>query len=117
MNRLKPLYQVTLELEELLDQEITSKNRESIISDVNLLVGTRGDLLQEVTPPFTEEEKWIGEQLVIMNNTIQQKMTAIFTDLKQEMKQVKKQKRSNKTYTNPYKNIKTIDGMFMDSKK
>ncbi|WP_106496672.1 flagellar protein FliT [Lentibacillus sp. Marseille-P4043] len=117
MNRLKPLFQVTLELEEILSRDISAKNREAIIVDVNRLIEKRGDLLQELTPPFTDEENQIGEKLVTMNNTIQENMTSLFADLKQEMKQVKKQKRSNKTYTNPYKNVQTIDGMFMDKKE
>lgn len=117
MNRLKPFYEITVKLAELLDQDINAKNRETIISQVNLLIEKRGDLLPEVPPPFTEDEKRVGSDIVLLNNKIQQKMNALFIDLKREMKQFKKQKKSNKIYTNPYEKIQTMDGMFLDNKK
>ncbi|WP_099159883.1 flagellar protein FliT [Virgibacillus ndiopensis] len=117
MNRLDSLYQVTKQLEEILDHDVSPGNREQVIGEINELTEKRGDLLKKVMPPFNDTEKLTGEKLVEMNNKIQQKMNSLFVELKQEMKQIKQQKKSNKTYTNPYENVKTIDGMFMDSRK
>lgn len=116
MNRLKELYDVTLKLKEVLDQHITAKNREAVIAEINKLVDLRGNSIQNITPPYTEEEKQCGNELVQLNVDIQKQMQSLFEDLKMEMKQVKQQKKSNNTYLNPYKNIHTADGMFMDRK-
>lgn len=117
MDRLKVLFEVTKELEDVLNQPITSKNRESIIEQVNHLIEERGQLMETVKSPFTEEEKLMGEKLVIMNETIQSKMTEVLNLLKVEMKQLKKKKKSNQNYVNPYKDVRLTDGMYLDSKK
>ncbi|GAB3056958.1 flagellar protein FliT [Virgibacillus ainsalahensis] len=117
MNRLQPLYDVTLQLKEVIDQEITSQNRDTIVEQVNQLVEQRGYHMKELTPPYTQEEKYLGEKLIELNVPIQQSMNQLFAQLKEEMKQVKKQRKSNRKYINPYANVRTMDGMFMDSKK
>lgn len=117
MNRLEALYQVTAELQELLEQEITAKNREQVILQVDLLVEKRGKYMEALEPPYTDEEIQLGQQLIPMNEQIQQLMNELFADLKTEMKQVKKQKKSNRSYVNPYKNVQALDGRFLDSKK
>ncbi|ASN04732.1 flagellar protein FliT [Virgibacillus necropolis] len=117
MVRLKALVKITKELEEVLNQPIITKNRESVIEQINLLIEKRGKLMDSVKPPFTEEEKVMGKKLIILNESIQLKMTEVLDVLKVEMKQLKKQKKSNQNYVNPYKDVRTMDGMFMDSKK
>ncbi len=44
-------------------------------------------------------------------------MNALFTELKQEMQQMKQQRKSTQSYINPYRDVQTMDGMFMDKKK
>lgn len=117
MPRLDALYKVTMRLYYLLDEPVQSKDRETVIKQVNALIEQRGDLLQDVIPPFTEKEKKIGEEIVFFNEHIQKQMHVLFDELREEMKQVKKQKKSNRTYTNPYEKMGSVDGMFMDSKK
>jgi flagellar protein FliT len=117
MNRLKALYDVTRKLDKLLKQPVQPKSREDVITQVNTLIEQRGDFLQKITPPFTDEEKGTGKEIVILNEQIQKQMHLLFNALKQEMKQVKKQKKSNRTYTNPYEKMEVMDGMFMDRKK
>ena len=66
---------------------------------------------------FPLRNRSLAKKLVPINEDVQNKMQVIFTDLKTEMKQVKQQKKSNQSYTNPYKSVQTMDGMFMDRKK
>ncbi len=117
MNRVEPVYELTLQMKQLLNQEITGKTRESIIDQLTALITQRGIAMKALNPPYTEAEKQLGKELMQFNEEIQSKMQTLFSDLKKEMKQVKMQKKSNQSYTNPYKNIQTMDGMFMDSKK
>lgn len=116
MNRLTTCYELTKQLKQVLDQSITPANRESIINEVNDLVQKREKVMKQITPPFTEAEKELGKQVVLLNEPIQQKMQTIFAALKKDMQQIKKQKRSNESYTNPYEGVHTMDGMFLDNK-
>src|SRR5690625_5176865 len=100
MTRLDALYEVTMKLYQLLKEPIPSKDRETVIKQVDELIEQRGNLLQDIIPPFTEKEKKIGEEIVLFNEHIQKQMHVLFVELKEEMKQVKKQKKSNRTYTN-----------------
>ncbi|WP_430790973.1 flagellar protein FliT [Virgibacillus flavescens] len=117
MGRLELLVEITTELELVLNSSVDSKNREPIIEQINSLIERRGSLLDEVKPPFTEEEKVLGKKLVVMNETIQIKMNKVLSSLKVEMKQLKTQKKSNLNYVNPYKDVRSMDGMYVDSKK
>lgn len=117
MNRLRPFYELTELLESLLEQEITSVNRDTIIGEVNRLIEQRAILFMEIYPPFTEEEKRTGAQIVEKNRVLQSKLNLLFSNLKQEMKQIQQKKKSNLTYINPYGHIRPADGMFLDSKK
>lgn len=117
MNHLEITYDLTKRLEQELDKPINQGNREIIIERVNDLIEQRGIHLDKVTPPFTEKEKVIGDHIVRLNSQIEIRMTALFDELKTEMKQVKSQRQSNRSYTNPYKNVQALDGMFLDSKK
>ena len=117
MNRVQMLYDVTLQLQHILDREITVNNREQVIEQVNQLIEIRGKHMESLTSPYTDEEKMLGKKIIILNDKIEKKMHVLFNELKTEMKEVKKQKQSNRKYTNPYEHVQTMDGMFLDSKK
>ncbi|MBU5467789.1 flagellar protein FliT [Virgibacillus sp. MSJ-26] len=117
MNRLEELYEATQQLETLLSKDVNVNNREQVIEKINTLVEKRGKYMEDLVPPYSESEKAMGEKLLVLNHHIQEKLNVLFEDLKDEMKQVKKQKKSNQSYSNPYKKMEAIDGMFMDLKE
>ncbi|WP_284139273.1 MULTISPECIES: flagellar protein FliT [unclassified Virgibacillus] len=117
MSSVKQVYDVTLELKQVLDQHITAKNRPAVIEEVNALIEKRGMMMEMIQHPFSDEDQRIGQELIQLNNLIQQQMQILFDALKSEMKQVKKQKKSNHSYINPYSSVQSFDGMFMDKKK
>jgi len=117
MNRLEKLYKITKQLKIVVSQQITAENREQVIQTINQLVEQRGMYMKEIVPPYTEAEKAMGEELIIINKQIQDQLDKLFEGLKKEMRQIKKQKKSNQSYINPYKKVQTMDGMFLDQKK
>ncbi|RDW15672.1 flagellar protein FliT [Oceanobacillus chungangensis] len=117
MNRLESIYDLTLELKKLLDEPMTAKSREAVITDLNRILIKRGVEMENINAPLSTEEQNLGKKLVPINEAVQKKMQVMFTDLKTEMKQVKQQKKSNQSYINPYKSVQAVDGMFMDRKK
>lgn len=117
MNRILPIYQITESMQQLLIQDIDSQNREEVIGIFQEKMEERGQLLEAIAPPYTEDEEKLGRKVVQMNQGIEQKMRYLFFALKNEMKQVQQQKKSTTSYSNPYKNVQSMDGMFLDQKK
>ena len=117
MNRVRPVFEITEKIEKILKDEITSNNRQSVIEEINSLLIEREKYMENISEPYTNEELELGKKLLPINQHIQQEMNLLFTELKVEMKQMKKQKNSNRKYTNPYENVQTVDGMFMDKRK
>src|SRR5690625_6049157 len=48
---------ISMKLYQLLKEPIPSKDRETVINQVDELIEQRGNLLQDIIPPFTEKEK------------------------------------------------------------
>lgn len=117
MKQIEMLYDLTIKLDQILTQPITLKNRDEVIASVTALINERGKYMTNMTPPFTEEEKKMGKEIIERNEKIKWKMNQLFEELKQDMKQVKKQKASSRSYINPYGTIQTTDGMYLDSKQ
>lgn len=116
MNRLEEVYEMTLKLNTILTN-VTAENRESLIQEINELIDKREQALKLVKSPYTLDEKVIGQKLLSLNKTVQKQLDQVFTKLKQEMEQMQQQKKSNRSYINPYGEIKTIDGVYIDSKQ
>jgi flagellar protein FliT len=117
MTRVQKIYDITLQLEKLLNQDISPQNRDQLIVRVNQLIAARGKHMETLPVSYTEREKTLGRNIILRNNRIEQKMKVLFAALKNEMKLIKKRKQTNRNYINPYEHIETIDGMFLDSKK
>lgn len=117
MNRLEKIYELTLQIKQLFEQNVDSNNREDVIEQLNELLEKRGEYMKQLTPPYTEEENKLGQQLIPMNEQIEKQIQKVFHELKLEMKQFKKQKKTNHSYANPYKQVQVNDGMFLDKKK
>lgn len=117
MNRVQEVYDVTLKMNEILSETVSTHNRDTVIEQIQKLLQQRETLLLELKKPFTKEETLLGQKLVDINKEVQEKMDQHFTALKLEMKQIKKQKHSNKNYVNPYRNVAVMDGMYLDKKK
>ena len=117
MSRLDKLYDMTVNLKAVLDQDITPENRDEIIIKVHELLDQRASEIRKRITPYTKEEKQLGHKIVLLNDVIETQMDKHFEDLRQEMKQTKKQKKLNRSYINPYGKITSTDGMYVDSKQ
>lgn len=114
---LKDFFLITEKLYNLLQEEITVKNRAEIIEKIDLHLEEREQIINKIVPPYTEEEKAKGKEIIKKNKVIDKRINEIFQQLKKEMQQTKQRKRSNESYENPYKSVQVMDGMFLDQKK
>jgi len=114
-NRVQHIYDLTKDIVSLLNNH--EIEREQMISELTELLQKREQLLENLKSPYTEAEQNIGEEIVELNKTIDTKVEQLFTDIKSDLNKVKQKKSLNLSYINPYGNIKTTDGMYLDSKQ
>ncbi|SER81345.1 flagellar protein FliT [Gracilibacillus ureilyticus] len=117
MNPLKEYINLTQEMIQLLDQPIKSESREEAIKEIDSLLDKRETLVQAISPPYNAEDTKLGKQCLALDQELEPKLQLVLTKIKTSMRNNKKQTRSTKQYLNPYKQLSTYDGMFLDSKK
>ncbi|MFS0864946.1 flagellar protein FliT [Fredinandcohnia sp. 179-A 10B2 NHS] len=116
MNPVVALYRVSKELQSILDQPIEKDSRDEAIEKIALLLGDREQLLPEVKPPFSVEEKKLGAEIIQMNTLIESHLEKIKKDIQFDLAHVKKSKETSNKYANPYQ-TPPADGMFFDKRK
>jgi flagellar protein FliT len=115
MSVVQALHDVTKELLKLLCEDIP--DREELIEKVQTLLSKREELISRLdVNKLSLEEKKLGEEIVIQNQIIDQKMLVMKQSIQADINRIKKQKYSTDQYNNPYQNV-SIDGMFFDKKK
>ncbi len=117
MNRVQALYDTTAQLDTLVSQPVTSENREEVVQSLTALLEVRSGQMEELKPPFTNEENRLGKELLPMNKRISKQIQHIFDQLMVDIRTIKKQKQSGKKYINPYASMQTLDGRFLDKRK
>ncbi|KHE67542.1 flagellar protein FliT [Halobacillus sp. BBL2006] len=108
---------LTKELDEVIHQPVSEKNRANVLDRVDVLLDKRQALMGELTQPTSDQERAVIEEVKKRDLKINQKLEFLFTDLKKDMRNNKKQKSSKQRYTNPYQSVSNYDGMFFDHKK
>ncbi|MCP8617609.1 flagellar protein FliT [Salirhabdus salicampi] len=116
MSDVQKLHELTTKLAQKVKTYQNAEAREESITEILSLLDEREALMQKLSPPYTEKEKALGQEIVKMNEQIEEQLQFFFTQLKGNLKQVQHQKRSNKKYVNPYGNTSTSDGMFFDKR-
>lgn len=117
MSAFEQVYQLTEQLFHLVSQPLTKDARDERIEKITSLLEKREQLLPQVQPPFTPEEKELFQQIRTWNDVITAKFTKLKTQIQQDMIQTKKSKKTSQQYVNPYQNVSTSDGMFYDKRK
>lgn len=110
------LFQVTKALYDLLEKPIAREARDETIEAVRRLLLQRDELIEQLKPPYTDEEQEMGIEIVSLNETINQKLEHLKQQIQQDLKATKQKKTANQNYVNPYQAI-SVDGMFYDKKR
>lgn len=110
------VYQLTKELYNLLLGQGTNE-REVLIEEVNRLMDERENVMKQLQPPYNKEEMVLGQDILKMNEQIEHALNKLFTELKRDMSLVKKRKATTKKYMNPYGDLPTAEGVYLDFKE
>lgn len=115
MKAVKDFYDITLQLIDLLENQ--QLNRDEKIKHTENLLASREGLMKEIKPPFSQEEQQLGSQLFELNQKLQKLLEQEKASIQQDMLLIKRQKETNKKYTNPYESLITVEGGFYDKRK
>jgi len=116
VNPVNSLYRITKELHGILSEPVPQEKREEVIEKVSALIDEREQLIPKLKPPFTEEERKIGAEIVQLNVFIDSKLDRLKKEIQMDIANQKKRKVTTTKYVNPYQSAPS-DGMFFDKKK
>lgn len=117
MNKVQKVYDITESIYQLLFNQEQQLEREQLIEQVNELIDQRQTEVEHLAPPYTEEEMKLGQKTIQFDKVINEKLTVLFKDIQDDIKEVQQRKSQTKSYINPYGKLKTTDGMYLDSKQ
>lgn len=115
MNRVQELLDVTKQLSDHLDNGI-NEERDEYIATIGRLLDRRQALIDALPKTYTEEEKQLGKQIVMLNKNVDRHLKEQLLFLKSEIDKLQQNKRRQEQYSNPYKHA-AVDGMYFDKKK
>src|SRR5699024_4328271 len=91
MGELKAVYEITKQLEEVLNQ-ISNVDRTELIQQVNELIEQREEMIQRLSKPYSYVEINIIRKINHMKKIINEKMDIHYQNVKEDMKQMQKRK-------------------------
>lgn len=117
MSVVTALFQMTKELRDVVCAPVPAEKREETITAIERLLEQREELLRELRPPFSEEEKRLGRQIVLWNQEIEQQLRELKQQIQRDLTMMRQKKIANNHYINPYEQPLAMDGMFYDKKR
>lgn len=117
MSIVKELYESTLDLYSFLQKWDGNKDgREQYIEKLEHLLNERQSLLEQMKPPFSDEDKLLGAEIAKYDGKINILLNAKLNEIKMDITSLKQKKQQQTKYENPYM-ASYEDGMFLDKKK
>jgi flagellar protein FliT len=90
--------------------------RDKVMERLDRLLDERQLLLDQFKPPFSNNEKKMGLEILEWNRVIESKLTSFQQMIQRDINGLSKKKSSVNKYVNPYESMQH-DGMFYDKKK
>ncbi|THE12355.1 flagellar protein FliT [Bacillus timonensis] len=110
------LYRITKELHSLLSEPVGQEKRDELIESITKFLDEREQLMSDIKPPYKEEERKLGAEIVQMNVFIDERLESLKKEIQQDITNQKMRKTSTTKYINPYQSA-PADGMFFDKRK
>ncbi|MBT2757193.1 flagellar protein FliT [Mesobacillus foraminis] len=112
MSAVRQVYQLTLQLIEVLQKDF---NRDQKITLIEELLQKREDAMKGMAAPYTDEEKQLGKKLIELNQLLDRLLASEKNDIQKDLKELNVKKESSNKYVNPYQSL-AVDGMFYDKR-
>ncbi|XJZ26937.1 flagellar protein FliT [Bacillota bacterium Lsc_1132] len=114
MNRVKPVYQYTMQLIELLEK--MDLDRDEKIQLIQDFLAKREESLRELAGSYSDEEIALGRQLVVLSGKLESLLEREKLMIQRDMKNLHAKKETSQKYLNPYQSL-VAGGVFYDKKK
>ncbi|AIE61347.1 flagellar protein FliT [Bacillus methanolicus] len=113
MSAVRQFRDLTVQLIEFLE---SSASRDEKIQKTTELLEKRQQLIAEIAPPFSNEEKEIGAATIALNKKLNDLLFKEKILIQKDIKELNRKKKSTNKYENPYNSL-FIDGIFYDKRK
>ncbi|CAM3274744.1 hypothetical protein FITA111629_14150 [Filibacter tadaridae] len=90
--------------------------RDETIASIEACIDMRDKLQPQIAAPFTVEEEVFGKELIVLEKTVEQKLTSFRKQIRLDISGIQSKKGSVKSYVNPYSNV-ARDGAYYDTKQ
>lgn len=115
MNPIKQFYEATVDLIELLEQA-SEENRDERIEKIEELLDKRDRSLQSIQPPFSQGEEMLVKKALALNEKVMELFQREKTAIEKDINQLKKRRKTNQKYVNPYASLRSVEGAYYDKK-
>ena len=112
MNIFVQLHSITKQLAEHLKVLPQQDDREQYIETLQHFLDEREVLIAQLQVPVTEEDKFIGKEIMEMNNGIEPTMSKLRDLIKVDINGLNSQKKVHTQYINPYKSLNNVSAFF-----
>ncbi|MRX72198.1 flagellar protein FliT [Bacillus lacus] len=116
MGVVEKLHDATSALLAVLDSEYDKRERDLHIDEIDILLEERDALLLLMSPPYSQKEMDLGQEILANSARIMDKLNALQSSIGQDLADLKKTKVTTGTYINPYQSA-SFDGMYYDKRK
>lgn len=113
MSAVRQFHDLTVQLIKFLE---SSASRDEKIQKTTELLEKRQQLMAEIIPPFSNEEKEIGAAAIALNKKLNDLLFKEKILIQKDLKELNRRKKSTNKYENPYNSL-FIDGVFYDKRK
>ena len=112
----KLYYEETEKLLTFLKTESSPQERDQRIESIQMALSKRQKLIEQMKPPYSEEEEKIGKHCIGLEKEIQGLLQAEKEWIQKDIASFSRRKQMREKYVNPYKSL-NFDGMFYDKRK
>lgn len=119
MELINQLLQVSANLYKFLVEIPSSEERDDFIEKINALLDKRGLIIENLQREgfkFDAQDR-VHRTLFELDNGIKDRLELVMNAVKEDMANLKKTKKSEEQYFNPYASVRVMDGMYYDKKK
>lgn len=92
------------------------EKREQVIERVDHFLSVRDQLQPKIRAPFTEEEEDFGQELILLDQKMNAKLSLFMKAIKSDIQGTQSKKTSVKQYVDPYNRV-ARDGTYFDTKQ
>lgn len=115
MGAVREFHDATVRLLQILEEH-AEKEREDKLNELEVLLDQREKSLKKIKPPFTKDDEELVKKTFALNDRLLELLKKEKDAIEKDMNRLKKRRKTNKIYINPYASLQGIEGAYYDKK-